>query len=88
MELVEDGQVGAARVAKDVLDVALDECLVHELTACETREAEILLIMLVRDGPVGVVVGAQTLSSRALTTAWLVWAPLHYPPVPSISSSA
>lgn len=52
VELVEDGQVGAARISKHVLDAALDQRLVDELAAGQAGESKVLLVVLIRGSPV------------------------------------
>ena len=47
-ELVEDGQVGAAGVAEDGVDAALDERLVDELAARHAGKAQVVVIVVVQ----------------------------------------
>jgi hypothetical protein len=47
VKLIEDRQVGAARISKHVLDAALDERLVDKLTAGQAGKTEVLLIVLI-----------------------------------------
>ena len=51
MELVEDGKVGAARVAEDGVDAILQEGIVHESAAREPRELQVLIVVEIVDRP-------------------------------------
>ena len=51
MELVEDGKVGAARVAEDGVDAILQEGVVHEPAAREPRELQVLIVIEIVDRP-------------------------------------
>ena len=68
-ELVEDGQIGTARVAKNGVDAALDERFVDELAARHARIAQVLLEAVVIVGTVRARRNARTVGG-GYGSAW------------------